>query len=162
MLLSTPIINGSGRQAVMGTQPHTGNTAEGASGEWRLASRMLVACRERAVKSARDHVTRVLSDSGLGWLLDDAQMVTSEIVTNAITHGSPVGLAVLLEIEISAGAARVSVLDYSERVPELHELPPEGAECGRGLHLIDGLAKSWGSRRCHADGFSKVVWAELS
>ena len=133
-----------------------------ASGEWRLVSRMLVPCQVRSVKAARDHVARLVVANSLDLLLDDTEVVTSEIVTNAIMHGSPAGLAVLLEVAVADSAVRVSVLDYSDRVPVLRELPPDDAQSGRGLHLIDSLAKSWGYHSCHPDGFTKVVWAELA
>jgi anti-sigma regulatory factor (Ser/Thr protein kinase) len=123
---------------------------------------MLVPCQERAVKAARDHVARLVAAHGLESLLADAGLVTSEIVTNAIMHGSPGGLAVLLEVAVTAGAVRVSVLDYSDQVPVLRELPPDDVPNGRGLRLIDSLAASWGHHACHPDGFSKVVWAELA
>jgi anti-sigma regulatory factor (Ser/Thr protein kinase) len=135
---------------------------DSASGEWRLVSRILVPCQVRAVKAARDHVARHVAACGLHPLLDDVGVVTSEIVTNAIMHGSPAGLAVLLEVAVTADAVRVSVLDYSDPVPVLRELSPDGAQSGRGLHLIDSLAKSWGHHACQPDGFTKVVWAELA
>jgi anti-sigma regulatory factor (Ser/Thr protein kinase) len=123
----------------------------------------------RAVKEARDHVTRLAADAGHQALLDDAGVLASEIVTNAILHGSPAGLPVLLEVAVSAAAVRVSVADYSDLVPVLGELPPDGAESGRGLHLINSLAKSWGCSRPaasgpagHPNGFRKVIWAELA
>ena len=133
-----------------------------ASGEWRLVSRVLVPCQARSVKAARDHVARVVVANALEPLLADTAVVTSEIVTNAIMHGSPAGLAVLLEVAVAASAVRVSVLDYSDHVPVLRELPPDDARSGRGLHLIDSLAKSWGYHSCYPDGFTKVVWAELA
>lgn len=133
-----------------------------ASGEWRLVSRVLVPCQVRSVKAARDHVARLVVAHALDPLLADAEVVTSEIVANAIVHGSSAGLAVLLEVAVAASAVRVAVLDYSDRVPVLRELPPDDAQSGRGLHLIDSLAKSWGYHSCHPGGFTKVVWAELA
>jgi anti-sigma regulatory factor (Ser/Thr protein kinase) len=144
------------------TRRHAGAGAGDSAGEWRLAGRMLVPCQFRAVKEARDHVARAVVAAGLEALTDDAAMATSEIVTNAILHGSPAGLAVLLEVEAAANAVRVSVADHSDHVPVLRELAADSAEGGRGLHLIDSLAKSWGCRPCDADGFAKVVWAELA
>jgi anti-sigma regulatory factor (Ser/Thr protein kinase) len=133
-----------------------------ASGKWRLVSRVLVPCQVRSVKAARDHVARLVVAHALDPLLADAEVVTSEIVANAIVPGSSAGLAVLLEVAVAASAVRVAVLDYSDRVPVLRELPPDDAQSGRGLHLIDSLAKSWGYHSCHPDGFTKVVWAELA
>ncbi len=77
-------------------------------------------------------------------------------------HGSPAGLAVLLEVAVAASAVRVSVLDYSDQAPVPRALPSDSAESGRGLHLIDALAKSWGYHACLSNGFSKAVWAELA
>jgi anti-sigma regulatory factor (Ser/Thr protein kinase) len=138
------------------------SVAGNAVGEWRLVSRVLVPCQVRAVKAARDHVARLVTDNGLAALLDEAELVASEIITNAIVHGSPAGLAVLLEVSVAAAAVRVSVLDYSDHVPVLDEQPTDTAESGRGLHLVNSLTKSWGARTCPLDGFSKVVWAELA
>jgi hypothetical protein len=115
---------------------------------------MLVPCQARTVKAARDHGGRLVLAHGLESLTEDIGLVTS-----AIVPGSPAGLAVLLEVAVTADAVRVSVLDYSE---QLRELPPDGAQGGCGLHLIDGLAKSRGSGACHRHGFTKVVWAELA
>jgi anti-sigma regulatory factor (Ser/Thr protein kinase) len=139
-----------------------GTSGDNASGEWRLVSRVLVPCQVRSVKAARDHVARFVVASGLESLLDDVEVVTGEIVTNAIMHGSPAGLPVLLEVAVAPDAVRVSVFDHSDQAPMPRELPPDSAENGRGLHLIDSLAKSWGHHACHGDGFSKAVWAELA
>jgi anti-sigma regulatory factor (Ser/Thr protein kinase) len=130
--------------------------------DWQLVSRMLLPCQAQTVKAARDHVARLVLAHALEPLLDDTGLVTSEIVTNAILHGSPAGLAVLLEVAVATNAVRVCVLDYSDQVPLLRRLPPHSAQSGRGLHLIDSLAKSWGYDACCRDGFAKVVWAELA
>jgi anti-sigma regulatory factor (Ser/Thr protein kinase) len=176
MLLSTPgndrlAIDKRKAAAVMTTtRPHAGAGADDGAGEWRLVGGVEVPCELRAVREAREHVARLVSAAGLEWLLDDAELVASEIVTNALLHGSPAGRAVLLAVEVSAGAVRISVADYSDRRPVPRELPPDGAESGRGLHLIDSLAKAWGCSPPAAapggpdrpDGFRKVVWAEVA
>ncbi|HTU73957.1 MAG TPA: ATP-binding protein [Trebonia sp.] len=114
------------------------------------------------MKAAREQVARLVLAHGLDALLDDIVLVTSEIVTNAITHGSPGGVAVLLEVAVTTDSVRVSVHDYSREVPVLRGLPPDSAQSGRGLHLIDCLSKSWGAHACPRDGFAKVAWAELA
>ena len=68
----------------------------------------------------------------------------------------------LLEVAFATGGFRFSVLVYSDQVPVRRELPPEVAESGRGLHLVNSLAKSWGCDAGPANGFSKAVWAELA
>src|SRR5947207_10575135 len=101
------------------TRPHAGAGADDRAGGWRLVGGAEVPCELRAVREAREHVARLVSAVGHQALLDDAGLVASEIVTNAIRHGSPAGRAVLLEVAAAADAVRVSVADYSEQVPVL-------------------------------------------
>src|SRR5688500_8328200 len=54
--------------------------------------------------------------------------------------------------------ARVEVEDANERPPSIAHTPPE-ATSGRGLHLVQSLAESWGVEGRMA---GKLVWFELS
>ncbi|WP_030601718.1 ATP-binding SpoIIE family protein phosphatase [Streptomyces fulvoviolaceus] len=93
-------------------------------------------------------------------LADDAVVVVSELVTNAVVHaGTEVELACRLEAE--TGALVVEVLDHHpsraprDGAPE----PPYGTpEYGRGLRLVAALAESWGIT--YRTG-AKTVWARL-
>lgn len=67
----------------------------------------------------------------------DAQLVVSELVTNAVRHApGPVGLA--LEVSPDAGLLRIAVSDSSPRPPVLpaHDARRVG---GHGLHLVTRL-----------------------
>ncbi|MEU6350622.1 ATP-binding SpoIIE family protein phosphatase [Streptomyces sp. NPDC047072] len=91
---------------------------------------------------------------------DDAVVVVSELVTNAVVHaGTDVELTCRLEGE--TGAVTVEVLDHHpSRAPrENGTEPPYGTpEYGRGLRLVAALAESWGvTYRAGA----KIVWARL-
>jgi anti-sigma regulatory factor (Ser/Thr protein kinase) len=81
---------------------------------------------------------------------DVAVLLTSELVTNAVTHGSArPGTFVLLTIACDAAVLRVDVHDGSGDLPVLDEAAPE-AETGRGLLLVTSLSAEWGFYRTPA------------
>jgi anti-sigma regulatory factor (Ser/Thr protein kinase) len=84
-----------------------------------------------------------------------AMLLTSELVTNAIVHAqSPLTVAVALENQ----RVRVAVSDQSDSIPVRSKTTPSD-ESGRGLQLVDALARSWGVEPA-AGG--KAVWFELA
>lgn len=111
----------------------------------------------RAVASAREF----LRDRLLAWstdeLLDEAELVLSELVTNALVHtGGGAGLSLRFD-----GAARrltISVHDSSPRHPQERTAGPD-ALGGRGLGIVEAVADAWGVL-VGDDG--KTVWAELA
>jgi anti-sigma regulatory factor (Ser/Thr protein kinase) len=87
--------------------------------------------------------------------LADAQLVVSELATNAVIHaGSPFSVSV----GRNGSTMRVSVRDCSGTQPVLRAPEPESLS-GRGLRLVGALARDWGVEP-GADG--KTVWAELA
>ncbi|MFR0352533.1 SpoIIE family protein phosphatase [Streptomyces sediminimaris] len=100
-----------------------------------------------------DHLT--------GRLVDDAVLVVSELVTNAVVHaGTEVTLE--LRLEQGAGALVVEVSDHHpSRAPRdaEAEAPYETPEYGRGLRLVATLAESWGVSFRRG---TKTVWARLT
>jgi anti-sigma regulatory factor (Ser/Thr protein kinase) len=91
---------------------------------------------------------------------DIAVLLVSEIFGNSVQHsrsGDP-GEAVTVAVRAGDGVVRVEVADRSgPGVPELRP-PDHGAEGGRGLQLVAGLASRWGWRR---RGGRTVTWFEL-
>jgi anti-sigma regulatory factor (Ser/Thr protein kinase) len=86
---------------------------------------------------------------------DDAQLVVSELATNAVMHaGSPFSVSVRYD----GSAIRIAVHDWNPMLPVLRNGGP-AAPSGRGLHLVRMLARDWGVERS-PDG--KTVWAELA
>ena len=84
---------------------------------------------------------------------DVAILLTSELITNAVTHGAPAaGTFVLLTIACDAAGLRVDVHDGSRDLPVLDTgllddaALPE-AETGRGLLLVTTLSDEWGFYR---------------
>src|SRR4051812_24821584 len=106
------------------------------------------------VPRARQYISAALSDSADPDLVDLAQLVTTELVTNALLHGGP---PITLRVTCRPGRARVEVTDASPVLPEMG-LGGEDEMTGRGLALIEALAAGWGAAPA---GNGKVVWCEL-
>lgn len=114
----------------------------------------VLAAETRSVPLARRFVRSSLADAGADDWSEVAELVVSELVTNAVVHaGTPVRLAVWP----SSGGVRVEVADGSLRLPVSRDYAAT-AGTGRGLHMVDQLVDRWGARSRN-DG--KVVWFEL-
>jgi anti-sigma regulatory factor (Ser/Thr protein kinase) len=70
-----------------------------------------------------------------------AALLTSELVTNAVRNEA--NPTVTLDVTCSAGRLRVDVHDTSPAMPAPADAPA-GAESGRGLIIVGGLADEWG------------------
>ncbi|WP_195910979.1 SpoIIE family protein phosphatase [Streptomyces kaniharaensis] len=105
------------------------------------------------VAHSRRFTRETLVEWGLGSLADWAELLTSELITNALVHaGSPTQLRLFCNRMLT-----VEVADEEGEAPRMRRARTED-EGGRGMHLVNELAHRWGSRRTK-DG--KVVWFEL-
>jgi serine phosphatase RsbU (regulator of sigma subunit)/anti-sigma regulatory factor (Ser/Thr protein kinase) len=103
---------------------------------------------------ARRLARRALDRWGLEELTDSVELLVSEVVTNAVRYASrPITLRLL----------RTDVLrcEVGDDVPQLPRLRQARAtdEGGRGLYLVNRLARRWGATRLST---GKVVWFELN
>ena len=108
-----------------------------------------------SVSQARRLVTAALDDLGRTELVDDAALVVSELVTNALVHaGTP------MEVVVSQRDAEVviEVVDDSPRLP-FRRHHAELAGTGRGLRLVEQLTTAWGARERPP---GKAVWFLLA
>jgi anti-sigma regulatory factor (Ser/Thr protein kinase) len=98
----------------------------------------------RSVRIARFYVRAALSYHDLGDFGTDAEAVTAELVTNAITHADAPSIGVeLVRMEGSGAlAVGVAITDSSPLPPVLRD-PQHDAEHGRGLQLVVALPASW-------------------
>ncbi|MEU8243140.1 ATP-binding protein [Actinoplanes missouriensis] len=120
-----------------------------------LTAHLDVPLDHSAPGAARRAVTAVLSGWGFhdpDWL-DEASVVVSELVTNAVRHG---GGCVELQVEAHESTVVVSVADGSSVVPRRRD--PDGVG-GRGIALIEALSAGW-SVENYRDG--KRVRVELN
>lgn len=126
-----------------------------------LQTHLALAALASAVPCARGHVRSVAHEWGLADLSDTAELLASELVTNAIqasgrlrSTGTPV---VRVWVTSDGESLVIRVWDASDAMPARQEAGP-GDDSGRGLMIIDALSADWGSYP-EADG--KVVWAQI-
>ncbi|MFE2940531.1 ATP-binding protein [Streptomyces sp. NPDC059255] len=89
---------------------------------------------------------------------ETAALLLSELVTNALRHGSPPGREIAVTLYHAEGLLRVEVEDAGDRLPR-PRVPGADDECGRGLALVAALADDWGVAPRRGPG--KRVWALL-
>lgn len=113
----------------------------------------------RSARLARLTVEEALRAAGVpSAVLDDALLVLSEMVSNAIRHART---DFTVCTEVIGGTVRLEVLDHDTRPTALMGLDPESTS-GRGLHIVSAVAADWGWNAAEGGGDSgKVVWAEF-
>ena len=109
----------------------------------------------RGVREARQLAEQRAAELGLAHLADDAALAVSELMTNAILHGSG---CTGVSITPIGGGLRVAVSDRSRSLPLLGQ-PSEGAMTGRGMRIVERLASDWGVTP-NDDG--KTIWIDLT
>jgi len=126
--------------------------------------------RPESVRAAREFTCATLAGWGMAALCDDAELVISELVTNALRHalggragnalGGRAGDAAVIRLRLLAQAPYLMcmVSDPSREIPVPQEPGPE-AVAGRGLQVIESCSSRWGWHLLDDGG--KVVWALL-
>ena len=106
--------------------------------------------------AARSAVAGCCADAATGPECADAVvLMTSELVTNALRHGSgPVRLA----CDAGQVSVRVEVGDDDRQWPRMRYVDDE-SENGRGMVIVDALASAWGVADAPHGG--KIVWFEV-
>jgi anti-sigma regulatory factor (Ser/Thr protein kinase) len=124
-----------------------------------LSSTLEFAPLPTAVPCARLHAVHVLHEWGLRDLADDAEMIVSELITNAIEASVlvPERPPVSLRLVLTERSLVIQVWDHSPLDLEPREADADD-ECGRGLTVVAALADRWGWER--TGRHRKVVWAE--
>lgn len=108
-----------------------------------------------APRAARRFVTDVLRRWGHGLpLVEDAQLVATELATNAVVHARS---QFRLAVRPHGSGVRLSVGDDSSATPTMQEPDPLSTS-GRGLYLVATIAAQWGVEPTPG---GKTVWAEL-
>ncbi len=117
--------------------------------QWRLA------LEPSEVGRARRLVRERLLGWGLPEAVETAELLVSEVVTNAIRHAHTHHVVLRL---VRTDALLWEVFDDDHELPTLLSAGRDD-ETGRGLRVVGALAREWGSSRS-ADG--KTVWFEQS
>jgi hypothetical protein len=125
----------------------------------------LLGPRPESVKTGRNFTRSTLVEWDMPALADVAELVVSELVTNALRHGIPSACqlvsdhcAVRLRLLAQAPFVMCMVTDPGANIPVLRESEPT-SESGRGLNVVECCSVRWGWHLLDDGG--KVVWALL-
>lgn len=126
----------------------------------RAMRKALLSIGPEAAKAARDFTMSTLQEWQLDELVQEAVLIASELVTNAVRHGGG-GIDDGVELAWQRQAARVICLvTDGSPVPPVLGSADFDAESGRGLQVVQALAAAWGWMMLSAT--SKAVWAALT
>ncbi|MFE3165702.1 ATP-binding protein [Streptomyces sp. NPDC059224] len=109
----------------------------------------------RAVPEARRELRKLLRHWGKPGRSEIAELLTSELVTNALVHTDR---EAVLTAVVGPSQLRVEVRDFVGRRPRVCAPDTGDGTHGRGMVLVDSLADAWGVQP-HEVG--KSVWFEL-
>lgn len=136
-----------------------------------LVNRLKCAATVTAPGCARAFVNHTLRSWLLEDLVDDAEVIVSELVTNAVeatgitdpnpTYADLERLALLaVQVRVAGETLFIEVWDNDSNKPAS---PPPSAkkhdEVGRGLAIVQALSKGYGAMTMKKGG--KIIWAEL-
>jgi anti-sigma regulatory factor (Ser/Thr protein kinase) len=107
-----------------------------------------------AARRARRAVAEFLDDRVTAGDLGDIQLIVSELVTNALRHGSG---DVVLRADLEDVQLHVSVSDSAAEAPDLQPKDPDRIG-GLGLHIVDRLSSTWGVADFPG---GKTVWTTI-
>ena len=131
-----------------------------------------------APSAARAWITAVLDRWETPWLIETANLLTSELVSNAVLHGQS---GPVVTAAVADGFLEVGVTDgRPDAVPLVLSTDNPTAEGGRGMALVEALSAEWGTTvlpegkqtwfrleatdwtyltacQCHSDNVEKVV-----
>jgi anti-sigma regulatory factor (Ser/Thr protein kinase) len=129
--------------------------------QWPLQTFLELGALATAPGCARGHVRSVLHEWGLADRVDTAQLLVSELVTNAVCASEALrvpGVPVCrLRMVSDRHSVVLSVWDGSDAMPVGQEAGPD-QQSGRGLMLVAALGQDWGAYPAQP---GKVVWVAL-
>ena len=91
-------------------------------------------------------------------VVSDIELLTTELVTNAITHAKVSRSEQIIVRLVLHDRVRVEVIDPGPRFDPRPVRPDPGSMSGWGLFIVDAIATSWG---VEPEGRGKKVWFEV-
>lgn len=133
-------------------------TGESDDAQAAQAAEVRVPHRPDSVPATRAFLTRLLDGWGVeGSVIDDASLLASELMTNAVRHGSGI---VRLRVETDEGRLHVAVHDDLDKRPVVNHVGA-ASPGGRGMWIVESIAHDWGTDD-DGDTPGKTVWFELT
>ncbi|MFB9376510.1 ATP-binding protein [Kineococcus gynurae] len=109
----------------------------------------------RAVSAARRFLREAVCPVHASAVLEDAELLVSELVTNGVRYGLP-PITVAVRCRDGSGLT-VEVSDSAAREPQPRNAAPDD-ESGRGMRLVDVISDDWGVSPTDT---GKTVWYRL-
>ncbi|MFG2636342.1 ATP-binding protein [Streptomyces sp. NPDC048362] len=146
---------GGGPGVIGASSAKTGEETDTITEQGHRLRRTLGRADLRAVPEARRELRELLRHWGKPGRSEIAELLTSELVTNALVHTDD---DAVLTAVVEPGGLRVEVRDFVTRRPEVCVPVTDDDTHGRGLMLVRSLADAWGVR---PHGVGKSVWFVL-
>jgi anti-sigma regulatory factor (Ser/Thr protein kinase) len=125
----------------------------------RVAGTVLLPCAPASVAVARRRLAAELTAAGIfDGIVCDAVLVVSELLSNAIRHARPLP-GQNLRLALTDGAVEIAVTDGGAVTRPMTAQATVSSLGGRGLDIVDYLARSWGVR---TDDTGLTVWAVMA
>lgn len=156
----TEPVYGTARQPASAVQvpPLADPQGNDVTGRWPLRSFLELGSLLSAIPCARLHTRQLLWEWQLTVLSDTAELLVSELVTNAVQITQADARNAPVRLWLLADRARLLMLVWdASPLPPVRVSPDGEAENGRGLLLVDTLSTRWDHFGHHSGG--KVVWA---
>lgn len=125
----------------------------------RVINHVVLTATPSAVPVSRALVRYSLNQWNFRELVDDAELVMSELATNAVEASDSPTAFIRAAICLYDAAVVMTLWDPSFEMPDV-QVADDVSEGGRGLVIVEALSADWGCARI-AGGTGKIVWAEL-
>lgn len=126
---------------------------------WSHCSVLELGALPTAVGCGRDHARQVLDEWGLKALIEDAVLIVSELLTNALQASWALPGQPPIVFRLLANDEQLIIEAWDQWVEGYALKRSDDDEHGRGLLVVGALSNRWGTGRI-SDAY-KVVWAEL-
>lgn len=131
-------------------------------GNWPLQDSLELGALPNAVPCARLHARQILWEWTMDRLTESTELVLSELLTNAVNATRSGGSIGPVRLWLLADRTELMILVWDANpLPPVRVVTNAETEGGRGLMLVDTLARQWDWYSPVTMG-GKVVWAVLS
>jgi Histidine kinase-like ATPase domain len=114
------------------------------SGRWPLQSFRQLVPAPASVPAARRHTRQRLTTWGLGPLADPAELVVSELITNAVRAALALAEPLPVRLSLASDRVRVAIGVWDGNPdPPLLARAADTDEGGRGLCLVAAISAAW-------------------